>query len=94
VQCRGALGQHPPQLLVVDDDVRRGPLLVGELAVDRVEELHQVLRVRPGWPDTVLVVVDLVQQQAKVAFLFLLADFGEELRLRSAGPTKWRSPRS
>jgi len=60
-------------------------LLVGELAVDSVEELDEVFGVRPGGPDAALVVVDLVEQQANVAFLLLLADFGEELGLGASG---------
>ncbi|WP_166664506.1 hypothetical protein [Actinophytocola oryzae] len=38
----------------------------------------------PSTASKTLVVVDLVEDQAEVAFLFLGADFGQELRLGAA----------
>jgi hypothetical protein len=85
MQGLSAFGQHSAQLLIVEEDLRCRALLVGELAVDGVEELDQIVGVRSRGPDTALVVVDLVEDQVEVAFLFLGADFGEELRLGAAG---------
>jgi hypothetical protein len=88
VQGLCAFGHHAPQFLVVEDDFRGGALLVGEFAVDGVEERDQVLRVRSGWADALLVVGDLVEEQAEVAVLLFGADLGEELRLGTAGTPK------
>jgi hypothetical protein len=79
--------RHYHQIGLLPEADRGGALLVGELAVDGVEELDQVLGVRPGGADAVLVVADLVEEQAEVAVLLFGANFGQELGLGAAGPS-------
>lgn len=45
------------------------------------KKLEELPRVRAGGPDALLVVAEFVQQDPDVAFLFLLADVGDEFRL-------------